>query len=147
MRIILTTNVKGQGKKGQIIEVKDGYGLNFLVNKGLGVVANNENLKHLEHENVKMQHQKEQAIKEAELIKQKMESLKLTFKVKTGKQDQIFGSITSKQIVEELAKQKIQVDKKKIKANTLCSLGYHRVEIELYKDVIAILKVELVKES
>jgi len=147
MRIILTADVKGQGKKGQIIDVKDGYGLNFLVNKGLGVIANTENLNRLKKENIKMQQEKEQQIKEAQLIKQKIENLKLTFKVKTGKQDQIFGSITPKQIAEELAKKNIHIDKKKIKNSALNNLGYHRVEIELYKDIIAILNVELVKEK
>lgn len=147
MKIILTNNVKGQGKKGEIIEVKDGYGMNFLIKKGLGVIASAENLNHLKKENADAKKELEQAIVNANKMKEKLESMHLIFKVKAGKQDQIFGTVSPKQIAESLDKNGISVDKKKIKADGINSLGYHNVEIELHKNVIGKLKIELVKEN
>ena len=80
------------------------------------------------------------------MIKEKIEKLKLSFKVKTGAMDKVFGSVSTKAIASELKKYKIDIDKKQIRLNEpLSCLGFHNVEIELHKKVIAILKVELVK--
>lgn len=148
MKVIFIKDLKGQGKKGEIKNVKDGYGKNFLIKNGYAVIASESNLKHLETQNVKNEIKEKTLIEECEEIKKKIEKLVLKFKVKTGKTDQVFGSVSTKQIVSELKKQGFIIDKKQILLdNPLTILGFHNVSIELHKKVIALLKVELVKEG
>lgn len=148
MKVIFVKDLKGQGKKGEIKNVKDGYGKNFLIKNGYAVMASDSNLKHLETENLKNEIKEKTLIKECEEIKKQIEKLVLKFKVKTGKTDQVFGSVSTKQIVSELKKYDFVVDKKQVLLDSpLTSLGFHYVSIELHKQVIAKLKVELVKEG
>lgn len=148
MKVIFVKDLKGQGKKGEIKNVKDGYGKNFLIKNGYAVMASDSNLKHLETENLKNEIKEKTLIKECEEIKKQIENLVLKFKVKTGKTDQVFGSVSTKQIVSELKKYDFTVDKKQVLLDSpLTSLGFHYVSIELNKQVIAKLKVELVKEG
>ena len=142
MRVIFRQDVKGVGKKDEIKEVKDGYAINFLIKKNLAVVANQENLDNLKKE----QENHDKAKKEAMEEKVKLEKLVLTFKVKTGEGDRVFGSVSQKQIKEELKNNGYNIDKNQIKLqDSLSSLGFHKIEIELYKEVSAIVKVHLVK--
>ena len=147
MRIILLKDVKGQGKKDDIIDVKPGYGMNFLVKNGYGVVATEGSIKRLDSE-INDRNVKEQAlIEECKKIKEKLEKLTLVFKVKTGSGDRVFGSVSTKQIADELKKQKYNVDKKMINLkDSITSLGFHNVELELHKKVMATIKVKLEKE-
>lgn len=146
MKVIFIKDVKGQGKKGEVKTVKDGYGMNYLIKNGYAKPATDSNIQKLNTEN-KIKFEEEQLfIKECEMIKEKIEKIKLTFKVKTGAMDRVFGSISTKAISSELSKYKINIDKKQIKLNDpLSCLGVHNVEIELHKKVKATLKVELVK--
>lgn len=145
MKIILINDVKKQGKKGDILEVKDGYGV-FLINKGDAVLATNNSVNRLDRENREKKEKEEKLIKESEEIKKRLEKLTISFKVKTGTQDRIFGSISAKQVVEELKNKGYKIDKKQVKINnSISSLGFHNVEIELHKKVIANLKIELKK--
>ena len=145
MKIILIKDVKKQGKKGDIIEVKDGYGT-FLINKGEAVLATTNSIDRLDRENKEKEKQELNLIKKCEELKKKIEKLTITFKVKTGEQDRVFGSISAKQIVEELKSKGYEIDKKQIKINVqISSLGFHNVEIELHKEVTAVIKVELTK--
>lgn len=147
MKIILINDVKKQGKKGDIIDVKDGYG-SFLIKKGDAVLATSTGLDRLNEENALKEKAEKELIKEAKEIKKKIEKLILEFKVKTGDADRVFGSVTTKQIESELNKLDIEIDRRKIKINeNLSSLGIHNVEVELHKSVTAILKVKLVKEG
>ena len=148
MKVIFIKDLKGQGKKGEIKTVKDGYGQNFLIKNGYAVIASEGNLKQLQTQNLKKEIQEQTLIKESEELKQKIEKVTLKFKVKTGTMDQVFGSISTKQIVTELKKHGFNIDKKQvILDNPLSCLGFHNVKIELHKKVNAILKVELLKES
>ena len=148
MKVIFIKDLKNQGKKGQIKEVKDGYGQNFLIKQGYAVLATDTSMKILDEENKRNKQQEQEIIKECEKLKQKIEKLKLQIKVKTGKEDRVFGNISSKQIVTELKKQGIDIDKKKVLIDSpLSSLGYHNIKINLHKKVLANLKVELIKES
>ena len=145
MKIILLSDVKKQGKKGEIIEVKEGYG-NFLIKNKQAVLATTTGVNRLNEEKKNKALEEEKLIKECENIKTKLEKITLTFKVKTGAADKVFGSVSAKQIEEELQKQKYNINKKQIKINnSLSSLGYHNVDIELHKKVTATLKVQLVK--
>lgn len=145
MKIILIKDVKKQGKSGDILEVKDGYG-SFLINKGDAVLATSNSVNRLDRENKEKELKENNLIKECEIIKKKLESLKISFKVKTGEQDRVFGSVSAKQIVEELKNKGHNIDKKQVKINNaISSLGFHNVNIELHKKVVATIKIELKK--
>lgn len=146
MEIILIKDVKGKGKKGDVIKVKDGYGMNYLVKNGYGIMANEDNLHKLKLDNNKKEKEENLKIEEANKLKEKIEKTILIFKVNTGEQDQVFGTISTKQIASELEKKGMKVDKKKIMLDyQISSLGFHEVKIELHKKVIANLKIELKK--
>ena len=145
MKIILIKDVKKQGKSGDILEVKDGYG-SFLINKGDAVLATSNSVNRLDRENKEKEVKENNLIKECEVLKKKLENLKISFKVKTGQQDRVFGSVSAKQIVEELKNKGYNIDKKQIKINNaISSLGFHNVDIELHKKVVATIKIELKK--
>ena len=145
MKIILIKDVKKQGKSGDILEVKDGYGT-FLINKGDAVLATSNSVDRLDRENKEKEQKENALIKECEVLKKKLENLKISFKVKTGEQDRVFGSGSAKQIVEELKNKGYNIDKKQIKiSNSISSLGFHNVDIELHKKVVATIKIELKK--
>ncbi len=146
MKVIFIKDLKGQGKKGDIKEVKDGYGTNFLIKNGYALLATDANLKHFNTQKDKELLKENLYIKECENIKQQLEKLKINIQVKVGKEDKVFGSVSTKQITTELKKLNFNIDKNKIKLTTpLSSLGTHIVEIELHKKVIAKLKINLVK--
>lgn len=148
MQVIFIKDVKGHGKKGEIKEVKDGFGQNFLIKNGYAVKATEGSIKRLDHENIERDTNYKKEVEIANKVKDKLESEKLTFKVKTGDQGKVFGSISNKQIAEKLKKMKYDVEKNKItNFEPLSTLGIHNVSIELHKEVKAILKVELIKES
>lgn len=145
MKIILLEDVKKQGKKGDVINVADGYG-NFLINAHKAVIASQQGINRLNKE--KEQHQKELELllDKCKKIKSKLEKEELKFKVKTGVEDRVFGSISAKQIATELQNKGYEIDKKQIKiTNPIATLGYHTVDVELHKKVVAQLKIQLIK--
>lgn len=142
MKIILLENVKGNGKKDEIKEVKDGFG-NFLIKSKKAVSYSEKSKEVLKTQLENKKEEEDRIYKEALELKSKLEKTKLTFKVKTGVQDKVFGSISSKQISEELKKKNLNVDKKIIDAENINSLGMHLVKIKLHKKVTAELNVEL----
>ena len=145
MKIIFTQDVKKQGKKGEIKEVKDGFA-NYLIQQKVAVVASDVNLGRLERANANKKAMDDMNRELAQKEKGKIEKITLSFPVKTGEQDRVFGSISVKQILSELKNKGFNIDKKSIKIiSPINSLGFHNVEIELYKDVVATLKVELQK--
>lgn len=147
MKVILLKDVKKQGKKDEIIEVSDGYAENFLIKNGLAVKYTTGSKNVLDKTLEKRKSDEDALIAECQKQKEKIENLELTFKVKTGKQGKVFGSISSKQIAEELSKKKINVDKKLIKIdNAIDTLGVHLVNINLHKKVVAQIKIN-VKEG
>lgn len=145
MKIILLEDIKKKGKKGDILNVKDGYGT-YLVNDSKAIVASSENLRNLDRSNERKKIKEEELIKECEGIKKKLETTKLEFKVKVGAGDKVFGSVSAKQIASVLKGFGFDIDKKSIIINSsLSSLGTHIVDIELHKKVVAKVKVNLVK--
>lgn len=145
MKVIFLKDLKGQGKKGEIKEVKDGYG-NFLIKNNIASLANEANLKHYNTVKSKQELEENLFIKECEKLKEQLEKLKINIKVKVGAQDRVFGSVSTKQIVTELKKLNYDIDKNKIKLDhPLSSLGTHVVNVELHKKVIANIKINLVK--
>ena len=147
MKVILIEDVKKTGKKDEILNVKDGYG-RYLITNNLAVLYTPKSKDILNKEQQEKQRQEDNAIKLASETKKKIENIKCSFIVKTGKQDKVFGSISNKQISEELKKHNINIDKKKIKIiNEINTLGVHNVEIELNKKVKATLQVVLEGEK
>lgn len=145
MKIILLKDIKKQGKSGDILNVKDGYGT-FLINKGDAVLATQNSVDRLDRENKEKEKQELELITKCEKLKKKLESITLTFKVKTGANDKVFGSISPKQIIEELKNKGYEIDKKQVKIDgSIDTLGHHFVDIELHKKVIAKLNIELKK--
>ncbi len=145
MKVILLDNIKGVGKKDQIINAADGYARNYLLPKKLAVEANNENMSKLKAKEDSNKYKKDLEKQEAEAIAKKLKDIVLTITVKAGDNGKIFGGVTSKEISEELNKQyKIAIDKKKITMQqTIKTLGVFNVEIKLFEGVIGKLKVEV----
>ena len=146
MKVIFIKDLKKQAKKGEIKEVKDGYANNFLIKNGYAIQLTEKNIENVKKENEAKKHEEQILTDEALKVKKELEKITLIFKVKTGDKDRVFGSISPKQIKEELLKKGYKIDKTQIELVTsLQSLGFHKVIITLYKDVKAELKVQLVK--
>lgn len=144
MKVIFIKDVKGQGKKDEIKEVKDGYAKNFLIKNGYAVSYTQTSNKILESELEKRKELDLESRDNANKLKQELEKLHIIFMVNAGKEDKVFGSISTKQIKDELDKKGYKVDKKKIMLDApISSLGHHFVNIELYKDIIAKVDIEL----
>lgn len=144
MKVILLTDVRKQGKKDQVIDVSDGYANNFLISKGLAVPYNTQNKNKLERDLKFAQDAEDALVKECEEVKKKLESVTIKFKAKTGKDGKMFGSISSKQISDELKTKGYDIDKKKITSNhVIDSLGVHVVDINLHKKVVANVNVHV----
>lgn len=145
MKVIFLSDVKSQGKKDEIKEVKDGYA-RYLISSKLAVPYTAKGMEILKSEMQQKEQEETNHVEEANKLKKELEKVKLEFAVKTGEKDKVFGSISSKVIHEELLKNGFNIDKKKIKIKSeLNSLGYHEVEIELYKNVSCIIKVLIKK--
>lgn len=146
MKVILLKDVKKQGKKDDIIEVSDGYGMNYLIKNGLAVAATKTSTKILSQELDLRKQEEEKLIKEMQEMRDKIIRENITFKVKTGAMDKVFGNISSKQIAEYLNKMGYKVDKKQIQIDSpLDTLGTHNVTVELHKKVRFNIRVNLVK--
>ena len=146
MKVILLKDVKKQGKKDDIIEVSDGYGMNYLIKNGLAVAATKTSTKILSNELDKRKQEEEELVKKMQEMRDKIIRENITFKVKTGAMDKVFGNISSKQIAEYLNKMGYKVDKKQIQIDApLDTLGVHNVTVELHKKVRFNIRVNLVK--
>ena len=144
MKVILLKDVKKQGKKDQIIDVSDGYANNFLIKQGLAVPCNQVNKNRLEKELKSKEDALEAKIAECEELKKKLEKVEVSFVAKTGKDGRMFGSISSKQIADELKNKGFDVDKKIIKCDhPIDTLDTHIVDIELHKKVNAKINVHV----
>ena len=142
MKVILLQDVKKQGKKDQVINVSDGYANNFLIAQGLAVPYNESNKNKLERDINRREQAEEQLIEDMNKLKKELEKTHIKFKAKTGKDGRMFGTITNKQISDELKKLNYEIDKRKISCDhTIESLGTHVVDIELYKKVIAKINI------
>ncbi|HSU80140.1 MAG TPA: 50S ribosomal protein L9 [Candidatus Angelobacter sp.] len=147
MKVIFLKEVKGKGKLGEVKEVSEGYARNYLLPNKLAVEASKGNIKQLEAKKAGEQKQAEKEFEEAVTLKEKLEKLEVNLQAKAGEGGRLFGSITSKQIVEALKKVKISVDKRKLELNDpIRTLGYTNVPVKLHPKVTATLKVH-VKEQ
>ena len=144
MKIIFIKDVKGQGKKDDIKEVKEGFG-EYLIKSGNAVLYTNKSLEILNKQKEVRKEEADKVKAEALELKSKLEKLSLKFKVKTGKDGKVFGNVSSKQICEELKSKGYEIDKKKIVIDyPLNMIGKFIVKVILHKEVTCELKVELI---
>lgn len=148
MKVIFIKDLKGQGKKKDIKEVSDGYAMNYLIKNGYAVKYTKTSNEILNNEIKNEKELFELNTKNANIIKEKLEKETITFIVKSGTNNKIFGSISTKQIIDELNKLGYSnIDKRKIFIdNPITSLGIHIVKIELFKDVIANIKIKVISK-
>lgn len=145
MKVILLQDIKGVGKKDQVIQASDGYARNFLFPKNLALEANAGNMSKLKAKQDVAKRKKEQEKAEAEQIAEKFKKTILEIKVKSGENGRIFGGVTAKEISEELEKQhNIKVDKKKIILDSsIKNLGTVNVKVKLFEGVVGNLRVKV----
>ncbi len=145
MKVILLQDIKGVGKKDQIINANDGYARNYLFPKKLAVEATTGNLGNLKAKQESNQYRKDMQKEEAIKLADKIKDITLTIKVKAGENGKIFGGVTAKEIAENLKTQyAIDVDKKKINlSETIKVIGTRTVDIKLYEGVTGKLKLEV----
>jgi large subunit ribosomal protein L9 len=146
MDVILTKDVDKLGKEGNVIHVKPGYARNYLLPAGLAVPASKQTMNAIQ-ENKKRQEAKAARIKkQAESLKQKIESKSLTLKLSLGESDKAFGSVTTNDIIEALANEKITIDKHSIElTEAIKGLGIYEIPVKLHPEVSAVLKLWVVK--
>jgi large subunit ribosomal protein L9 len=147
MKVIFIKDVKGQGKKGDIKDISEGYATNFLIPRGLARVATDGNMKTLENQNAAEQKRKQQEKEEAQVLGKKLEEMTVQLKAKAGEGGRLFGAITSKQIADALSQQGIKIDKRKIELDEpIRTLGVTQMAVKLHPDVKATLKVQVTEE-
>ena len=148
MKVILKSDIKGVGKKDEVINASDGYARNFLFPKNLAVEANTENMAKLKAKQNSAKFQKDQEKQEAIQIADKLAKICLKIKVKAGENGKIFGGVSSKEIAQGLEKEyQIKVDKKKIDLKeTIKTLGMQTIEIKLFEGVIGKLKIDVISQ-
>jgi large subunit ribosomal protein L9 len=149
MKVIFLQDVKGRGKKGEIKNVADGYANNYLFKKNLAIEATPGNLKALEAKKKKEAELAKQELENAKRLKEILENMTLEIKAKAGEGGRLFGSVTSKQIAEELNKtHQIKLDKRKIELDdAIRSLGYTNVPVKLHPEITAVLKVHVIEAN
>ena len=146
MKVILLENIKGVGKKDEVINANDGYARNFLFPKNLAVEANAQNMSKLKNKQDSAQYKKDVEKDKAQKIADKMKEITVTIKVKAGDNGRIVGGVTAKEISEELKKQYgIEVDKKKIALDeTIKNLGTVNVPVKLFEGIVGKLSVKVI---
>ena len=145
MKVLLLADVKGQGKKDQIIDVSDGYARNFLLPKKLAVIADAKAVNEAKNKEASKQHKLDVEKKNAQNIAKKLESIVLRFVYAAGPDKRLYGSVTSKEIAEALKKEYgIEIDKRKISlSQPIKSFGTFEAEVRLFSDVNGTIHVEV----
>lgn len=148
MKVIFLKDVKGKGNKGEVKDVSVGYAQNFLFKNNLAVEATPGNMSKLESQKKRKEQDAAEELAQAEQLKKELEQVTIEMKAKSGEGGRLFGSITTKQIADELLKkEKIKVDRRKMDLpEAIRSLGYTNVPVRLHQDVIATLKVHVTEE-
>lgn len=147
MKVILTADVKGQGKKGQLIEVSEGYGRNFLLPRGLAKQATADNINSMKQADAAKAHRIEVDKQAARDIAEKLQGLKVLVRAKAGQGGRLFGAVTAKEIAEELQSQHgIEIDKRKIiLSDAIKAFGTYAVEAKLYPEINGTINVQVIE--
>ena len=149
MKVILLEDVRSLGKKDDIVDVKEGYARNFLFTKNLGVPADAKNMNEVRLRKARDEKHAAEKLAEAKELAEKLEKTSLICRVKAGKDGKIFGSVSSKEIAEEMKKQNgLDIDKKKLViADPIKNLGTYKVNARLHPDVTAVLTIDVLPEE
>ncbi len=145
MKVILTEDVKGTGKKGDVVSVKDGHGRNFLIPRGLALAATEGNIRRFESVVKSIQNKRGRDLKAAGEIKERLEQTSLVIRKKVGTEGKLFGSVTQMDVVEEIKKVTgLEIDKKSVKIEEPIKMtGAYTIEIHLEQDINASVKIEV----
>ncbi len=147
MKIILREDIQNLGKSGEVVTVKDGFGRNYLLPRGLAVLASEKNVRQLEHEKGVIEARQAKLRAGAQEQANKLSAVQVKIARKVGEQDKLFGSVTALDIAEQLAAQGQKVDRRSIHLpEPIKTVGNHEVEIRLHRDVSAKIKVAVVAE-
>jgi len=145
MKVILQQDVKNLGKKGDVVEVSEGYGRNFLIPRKAAVMANAENLNVAKAQAASKARKKQQANDEAKLMAAQLEKVSVTIPVKTGEGGKLFGSVTGKDVSDALKRENIDVDKKKISIKgDITGVGEYEAVIKVHPEVTSTIKIKIV---
>jgi large subunit ribosomal protein L9 len=148
MKVILKQDIPELGKVGETIEVKDGYGRNYLIPRNLAIRATRGNLKAIDEIEKQNEIRLRKKMREAEKLKITLEKLSLTSEVLVGEEDKIFGSVTAQNVVELLRNEGVQVDKKDVLLEEpIKSLGVYTVPVKIEKDVVANIKLWVIRKA
>ena len=145
MKVIFKADVKGKGKKGEIKDVNDGYARNYLLKNNLAVEATNGNIQAQKAKDAKQEQKAQEEVDEAKQLKSTLADIEVKLTAKSGDNGRLFGSITSKQIAEQLKKDhNIKIDKRKIELDDpIRTLGYTNVPVKLHPEVTGTIKVHI----
>jgi large subunit ribosomal protein L9 len=147
MKIILRADIDRLGKIGEVVNVAPGFARNYLIPKKLAYSANAGNLKRIEFEKRRAEQVSLRELEETRKLAAKMKDLSLTFQVKVGEEERLYGSVTAADISEEAAKQGFDIDRRKVVLDEpIKQLGVYTVGVRLHPEVIAEIKVWVVKE-
>lgn len=148
MKVILTSDVKGLGKKFDAVEVTEGYARNYLLPKNMATIADTKSVLEAKTKKEAIKFKQDISRKDAEDQKKKIEQAEIEFRLKTHESGKLFGSVTAKEISEELKKKSgIDIDKKRIQINDLIKTpGIYTAHIKLYEGVVGNLKVRVIEE-
>ncbi len=148
MKVIFLKDVKGKGKKGEVKNVSDGYANNFLLKQGLAIEATAGNVKTLDAQKNKQKQEAIEELNQAKKLKETVEALTVELSAKAGEGGRLFGSVTSKQIADELAKKhQIKIDKRKFDLpDGIRALGFTNVPVKLHPEVTATIKVHVTEQ-
>ncbi len=145
MKVILKSEVPTLGKVGDVINVKDGYAINYLIPKQLAMIADTGSVKAINHQKMMVEHIKKKLIKNTTDLKQKIENTELVLEKPMGDQEKLFGAVTAQDISEALEKNGLKIDKRKIELDTpIHSIGLYNIVVKLHPEIIANLKVKVV---
>ena len=147
MKVILREDVKSIGSMGQIVDVADGFGRNYLVPKGLAVEANMKNIKSLEHEKKVIQEKVKKIKNQAQDLAGRVSDTTLVIKAKAGEEGKLFGSVTTMDIVEQLKNAGIDIDKKKIiLEEPIKRVGSYSIKIKIHPEIATEVSVQVIEE-
>jgi len=145
MQVILREDVENVGKMGEMVNVKPGFGRNFLIPRGLAVTATTRNMRRMEHEKRVIEAADARRQKDAQSIKEKIESLSITIGKNTGEDDKLFGSVTNRDVADALKENGVDIDRKEIALEQpIKALGVYTVPIKLAREITANLKLWVV---
>jgi len=148
MKLILREDVENLGRGGDVVDVKPGYGRNFLLPRGLAVVANPKNLREIEHQKGVATAKAAKLKASAEAVAKRLSDTPVTLKRKVGEQDKLFGSVTALDIAEALSARGLQIDRRSIDlADPIKTVGDFEVPVKLHHDVIGKAKVKVEAEA